>query len=211
MELKGKKAIFLGDSITEGAGTAGPEFFYWQVFGRKYGLGEVKGYGIGGTRIARQQHPSENARFDLDFCRRCEEMDKEADFVVVFGGTNDFGHGDAPLGTPADRTPDSFYGACHYLMHRLIELYPTACIVFMTPMHRAEETKEGKAPLGQYVKIIREVAENYSLPVLDLYGTLGVDPQIEVQRNLYTADGLHPNNAGAEKIADRLGHFLLSL
>ena len=211
MELKGKKAIFLGDSITEGHGTTGDGFFYWQVFGKKYGLGEVKGYGIGGTRIARQKKPSDSPRFDLDFCRRCEEMDKDADLVVVFGGTNDYGHGDAPFGTPADRTPDSFYGACHYLMRRLIELYPAARIVFMTPPHRAEEIKEGKEPLGHYVSAIEEVAKVYSLPVLDLFGTLGVNPQIEAQRTLYMPDGLHPNNAGAEKIADRLGHFLLSL
>lgn len=211
MILKGKKAIFLGDSITEGAGTTGQEFFYWQVFGEKYGLSEVKGYGIGGTRFARQHKPSQFARYDQDFCLRCEEMDKDADIVVVFGGTNDFGHGDAPFGKPEDRTPDTFYGACHFLMRRLMELYPTACIVFMTPPHRLEETREGVEPLGHYVKAIREVAEEYSLPVLDLYGTLGVNPTIEAQKELYMPDGLHPNNAGAARIAERLGNFLLSL
>ena len=50
---------------------------------------------------------------------RFTEMDERADAVVVFGGTNDFGHGDAPLGKPSDRDPSTFYGACHYLMNGL--------------------------------------------------------------------------------------------
>ena len=35
-------------------------------------------------------------------------MDSDADVVVVFGGTNDFGHGDAKLGTFESRDPYTF-------------------------------------------------------------------------------------------------------
>lgn len=53
------------------------------------------------------------------FCGRLDEMDKNADAVVVFGGTNDYGHGDAPFGLFTDRTDETFYGACHTLMSEL--------------------------------------------------------------------------------------------
>ena len=53
MELQGKKILFLGDSITEGHGTSAPEYIYWNVVGQLTGAA-CKGYGIGGTRIARQ-------------------------------------------------------------------------------------------------------------------------------------------------------------
>ena len=43
-------------------------------------------------------------------------------------GTNDFGHGDAPLGSFSDRTPYTFYGACHLLMESLINKYPASTI-----------------------------------------------------------------------------------
>ena len=109
MQLKGIKANFLGDSITEGVGVPSPEFAYWNVLKEKFGLAEARGYGIGGTRIARQHTPTANRpQFDRDFCSRVGEMNPDADLVVVFGGTNDFGHGDAPIGTSADRTPDTF-------------------------------------------------------------------------------------------------------
>lgn len=57
-----------------------------------------------------------------------EELDEDADIIGVFGGTNDFGHGDAPLGTFGDRTVYTFYGACHYLMNRLVERFPGKAI-----------------------------------------------------------------------------------
>ena len=138
-------------------------------------------------------------------------MDLDADLIVVFGGTNDYGHGDAPIGCFEDRTPDTFYGACHTLMTSLIDRYPDADIVFMTPLHRAVEEQPGKLPLAGYVAIIREVAAYYALPVLDLYTTSGIQPKVKILREKFMPDGLHPNDAGAEKVADRLGNFLLSL
>lgn len=212
MVIKGKKINFLGDSITEGRGASAPDKKYVEVFARKFEPALVRNYGISGTRIARQTTPSAFARHDLDFCMRALEMDTDADVVVVFGGTNDFGHGDAPFGSFEDRTPYTFYGACHTLFSSLIERFPSAEIIVMTPLHRAEETREGWAhDLASYVRAIREVAEYYALPVLDLYATSGIQPQVEVNRRQYAPDGLHPNDAGAEKLADRLGSFLLSL
>jgi len=212
MNLKGIKANFLGDSITEGVGVPSVEYTYWNVLKEKFGLAEARGYGISGTRFARQKEPTvRNLSFDRDFCSRVEEMDPDADLVVVFGGTNDFGHGDAPIGNFNDRTPVSFYGACHTLMTSLIRRFPTAVIVFMTPLHRAMEQQEGKAPLRDYVAIIREVAEFYGLPVMDLYANGGIQPQLEEQKKAFAPDGLHPNIAGAARIADRLGYFLQSL
>ena len=96
-------------------------------------------------------------------------------------------------------------------MTSLIERFPTAVIVFMTPLHRACEYLEGKAPLKDYVAIIREVAEFYGIPVMDLYATGGMQPQLEAHKKAFVPDGLHPNVAGAARIADRLGYFLQSL
>jgi lysophospholipase L1-like esterase len=212
MQIKGKKVNFLGDSITEGVGASAPEFMYVNVFERKFEPAIVRNYGIGGTRIARQQNPTVAAPiYDLDFCKRALDMDPDADVVVVFGGTNDFGHGDAPFGSFEDRTSDTFYGACHTLIQELIEKYPTSTIVFMTPLHREYETREGRPPLSAFVSAICEVCEFYSVPVLDLYKTAGICPSVEINKTTYTKDGLHPNDFGMERVADRLGAFLLSL
>ncbi len=217
MELKGKKINFLGDSITQGVGASCRDNVYHQVMKRKFGLAEARNYGVSGTRYARQLVPTAEP-CDRDFCERLHQMDDDADVVVVFGGTNDFGHGDAPIGTPEDREPNTFYGACHYIYSHLTEKYPDALIVVMTPLHRRNESftdgdSHQKAchsgDLRRYVGIIREVAEYYSLPVLDLYACSGIQPNIPVNCERYTVDGLHPNDRGNARIADLLGNFLL--
>lgn len=216
MNLKGMKINFLGDSITQGAGTSADSKRYFELIKDEYGLAEANGYGISGTRLARQAVPSEEPSFDKFFASRVDEMKEDADVVVVFGGTNDFGHGDAPLGEFSDRTPDSFYGACHDLYTRLIEKYPGKPIVIMTPLHRTEEdkvrVKHGvSVTLKTYVDIIREVAEYYSLPVCDMFKMSGLQPRVPVIAEKFVPDGLHPNDAGHEIIAARLGGFLANL
>jgi len=214
MKLQGKKINFLGDSITEGHGVSCEENFFTSLIAREYGA-ICRNYGIGGTRIARQTQPSEKERWDLDFPGRVEEMDPDADVIVVFGGTNDYGHGDAPIGCASDRTCATFYGGLHELYTSLIEKYPMAKIVVITPLHRLNEDDprgDGKAvpvaPLSTYVEIIRKVAEYYSLPVLDLYANSGLQPCVPVIRETYVPDGLHPNDAGHRVLAEKIATFL---
>ena len=217
MELKNIKILFLGDSITEGVGASSTEKCYVSVFGKLSGA-EVKNYGISGTRIAKQSKISLSEESDRDFMSRVDEMDSEADVVVIFGGTNDFGHGDSTIGDFSSRDECTFYGALHILCTSLINKYPKADIIFMTPLHRVSEDDEvneiglkHEVLLSGYVNIIKEVAGYYGLPVLDLFNTSGIQPKVDIIREIYMPDGLHPSDAGAEKIAKRLYNFLLSL
>lgn len=214
MKLQNLKVNFLGDSITEGVGVSDVSKCYHQIIAKKYGISEARNYGISGTRFARQKSPTiDNPRFDLDFCARFSEMTDDADLIIVFGGTNDFGHGDAPIGNFTDRTPETFSGACHYLMAGLINKYPEAKIVFMTPLHRTSEASPNVngATLENYVEIIKRTAAYYSIPVLDLWAVSGIQPCVPIIKEKYCPDGLHPNDKGHEKISEALAGFLLSL
>ena len=135
MELKNAKINFLGDSITEGHGTSAVGKKFTDLLAVNHGV-IARNYGIGGTRVAKQITPSVEPRWDLDFITRAEQMEEDADAVVVFGGTNDYGHGDAPLGNMTDRDPYTFYGGLHTLYTTLIARYPGKPIVVLTPLHR---------------------------------------------------------------------------
>lgn len=212
MKLEDISANFLGDSITQGSGTTGSDKTFHALIAKKYGMKAARNYGIGGTRIAKQTVPSENPVHDKYYGGRFQEMDDDAQLIVVFGGTNDYGHGDALIGEFDDRTPDTFYGACHYLMGGLINKYPDAKIVVMTPLHRTgERVSNGRATLEEYVNVIKEVAAYYSLPVLDLWSVSGIQPEVEIIKTKYCPDGLHPNDAGHEKLAEVIGNYLLAL
>ena len=56
-------------------------------------------------------------------------MNHDADYVIVFGGTNDFGHGDAPFGEIGDKTPDTFCGAVDDLVNVLLRYYKKEQII----------------------------------------------------------------------------------
>ena len=210
MELIGKNINFLGDSITEGCCATIPEKGFVEVMKGMYGLAEARNYGIGGTRIARQQIPSAETKYDLDFCSRYEQMDPDADIVIVFGGTNDHGHGDAPMGCDADRTPETFYGACHFLYTALKKRYSHASIVVLTPLRRVEENNPKGSQgwvLEDYADVIRKIAAYYNLPVLDLFK----ESRINANLSRLTTDGLHPNDEGHRILAQEIGEFLRCL
>ena len=216
MKLDGKKICFLGDSITEGACASAKEKCYVSLFAAAHPEAEVLNLGIGGTRIAKQTKPSGNERWDLDFVLRADEIPADTDLICVFGGTNDWGHGDAPLGSFGDTANDTFYGALYALSMKLIEKNPLARIVIFTPLHRITESDFHQKPdgdhlLSEYIDAVRKNAEYFSFPVLDLYAMSGIQPKVPALCAAYTADGLHPNDAGYEKLFRIIDGYIANL
>jgi len=216
MQLNGKTVCFLGDSITEGAGASQKNNCYVSLFGTAHPEATVHNFGIGGTRIAKQNKPSENPRWDLDFVSRVAEMPERADLICVFGGTNDFGHGDARFGHFGDQTNDTFFGALYTLSVDLINKYPTARIVFFTPLHRSTKPEprfrgDGYWSLDDYAAAIRQNAAYFAFPVLDLRTQSGIQPTVPVIKEKFTTDGLHPNDAGHERLFRMIDRFIANL
>ncbi len=219
MLLKGKKVAFLGDSITEGSGVADLSNRYDNRLKEMCGLAAVYNDGIGGTRLAHQSTPSESPRWDLSFCGRVYNVNPLADIVVVYGGTNDYGHGNAPFGTEEDTTPATYLGAVYFLMNFLRTFYSDKTVVFLTPARRMNDDAildDTTAPCNQrrllpYVEAIQKTAEKFEIPVLDLYHGLGIDPNLEEDRITYAPDGLHLNDAGHAVLAKLLKEFLEAL
>ena len=119
------KINFLGDSITQGAGAELPENRYTTLVAR-YFNGEENNYGVGGTRIARQVKRTNNPDDDV-FILRAVMMQ------------NDYGHGDAKLGTFEDRDEYTFYGAFHTLVAYLAENFPKEKLCFILPIPRYDQ------------------------------------------------------------------------
>ena len=218
MKTEGLKIIFLGDSITQGVGVKKKENIYADRVCRSLGFAEMRNYGISGTRLARQQRYPDYTWVpkwdDHCFSDRFEQMDDDADVVVVFGGTNDFGHGNAPFGEESDREPESFIGACHYLFASLVIKYPASHIIAMTPIHR--ETENTPSPvtgkvLEDYVDVIRRVATEYGISVLDTYNLCPIDPSNPEHKAKYVPDGLHPCDEGQRLLAEVLEEHIRNL
>lgn len=222
MKLEGKVINFLGDSITEGTGVTDTENNrYDNIIFREHKLKAVNNYGIGGTRIAHQEKPSEKPRYDLCFCGRAYNVDFNADVTVIYGGVNDYIHGDAPIGQSTDTTPATFWGGVNFLMNFFKSNY-NGQVVFLTPAHGclhgiSDEVisdrpmkKPDAMPLRNYVEIIKEAGNAHGVPVLDMF-ELPINVNNPDDREKYTIDGLHFNDEGHKIIAKYVGDFLLSI
>ena len=206
-QWKGKKANFLGDSITHGVGTTRT---YHQYLQSSLSLVASRNYGISGSSITDRNTPMHS---------RCLTMDDDADIVFVFGGTNDFffavplGEWYTLSGTTRNLNKDTttFKGALNTLCCNLINKYPSKQIILMTPLHRntfgEQPTEYQTNSIGlyveDYVNCVIEAGKIHSIPVIDLYSESGLRPSESASCNLYftSGDKLHPTATGHERIA----------
>ena len=211
MDIKGLTINFLGDSITEGKGVLVPENRFVDRIAATARC-VCRNYGVGGTRIARQAKASDPTRYDLDYNARFLCMDHNADMIVVFGGTNDFGHGDAPMGSKEDKSVYTFYGAVQSLYTSIRTCYDNSQVVILTPLHRFRPEEDSMDPrLEEYVNVIRELALENRFHLLDLYNDSKIHPCLENARATLVPDGLHPNDDGHKILAEELLEFLRAI
>ena len=137
-------------------------------------------------------------------------MQPKADVIIVFGGTNDYAHGDAFLGAADSEDVFTFCGAVNSLINKLKKDFPNAKIVFMTPLHRTEETTPSKPEekiLEDYANAILNICKTGGIDVIDLFGINPLDPY----DTTLVPDGLHPNDKGHKIMADVIAEELLKL
>lgn len=211
MKLEGLTINFLGDSITEGHGTTGLDKVFHQIIKEKYNMKHAYNYGVGGTRIARQLVPERvSTKWDMTFELRAEIMDRNADAVVVFGGTNDYGHGDAPFGELDSEDIYTFCGAMNSLIKKLKRDFPGKKIIFMTPLHRLCETDPSRPDskiLADYADAMVTICKKHDVDVIDLFKINPLDP---ADKEL-VPDGLHPSDKGHSVMAEVIAEELLKI
>lgn len=181
----------LGDSITYGDKLADTSSSFPNIVSAKAGAAALNNYGWNGSNVA-GPHPDR-------LIDRYPAMERDADLVLVLGGTNDYGgyneQGTA-LGTIGDMTPDTFYGGLNLLMCGLRQMYPDSEIVFMTPLRRVGYMRRNKSGycLNEYAAAVREMAEFWGIRVIDLFN----EPELDFssRQASYLVDGLHPNETG---------------
>ena len=211
------KINFLGDSITQGAGASCVATQYVSLVGEMLGC-VARNYGEGGTRIAKQTVPSELAIFDRDFLMRSELMEKDADMVFVFGGTNDYGHGDAELGDIDSMDEYTFCGAVNSLIAKLSAIYGKEKLHFILPLHRYNEDnlygegnkKKAGAPLSTYVALLKEILQKQGIPTLNFEKEFPI-PAVNDGTDGLTVDGLHPNDTGHRLLAEKICEYIRSV
>lgn len=203
------KINFLGDSITFGVGASVYGKCYVSLVGKMLDC-EAVNYGVSGTRIAPQ---IEGDLYNEYFILRAEQMG-DADFVFVFGGTNDYGHGNAPFGTPEDTSMYTFHGSFKILADYLIGKYGREKLCYILPLQRYNQSSiygdgrktEPCPTLREYVEAERAMLEERGITYLDLDCVIP-EPKTDGESEFFV-DGLHPNDKGHRLIAECICSFI---
>ena len=209
------KILFLGDSITQGAGATLEEYRYVDQVAKKCGI-KALNYGLSGTRIGRQTKASDNTLLDLDFRLRLTVAERDCDFIFIFGGTNDYGHGNLHLGDVNSQSENTFSGQLKLLINDLIKYYKKEKICFILPMQRYDEdgvfckgknSDEQGEPLIAYVNLMRKILQENGIDFIDLYKYEQFKPTSQ-SGGEYMADNVHPNDKGHTLISNIICEYL---
>lgn len=135
--------------------------------------------------------------------------------VIICAGTNDYHVGARPDSEEDAYDEYTFAGALRSTIRTIRRSYPDMRIVLITPTYTwytahkltCEEYVTGDYFLEEYVKTELAVAEEMGVEVIDLYHDFYTHESWEDWQK-YTIDGVHPNEATRELIAEKITAYL---
>lgn len=210
---KNIKWVAVGDSLTASS-TLNPLPNYTNFVADELGI-TVVNKGISGTGYV-----NTNSGASTTFVSRIAELPVDANVVTFFGSFNDV-YVSYNLGSITDTSADNtFYGKLKKTVEDVSARCPNAAIGFITPTPWGSvnavtggTTYETKGK--QYVQAIIDVANMYSIPILDLFSGSNVrmyDADFIVKYGRYGTDSTHPNSEAHRKfIAPKVARFVETL
>ena len=192
--LYGKTIAFFGDSIT------------YQYLWEPYVLTDVGGTGVNcGFSSTPLSGTDANAFWQTTRLDAVKAADP--DVVTILGGANDLTLNPV-IGTSANlanKDTDTFIGAYSYIINNLLTWKPSLKIIILstTWAHNDGADYSQTVTYGDFAAACKKVAEYYHLPYVDLYNESGFNAYTmnSSPYNIYSADHIHPNTAGAKIIA----------
>ena len=198
MPQKKKRVIFFGDSITQQGVEPGGYIMRIDSMCRlenKSSQYEFVGAGIGGNKV-----------YDLYLRMDSDVLAKSPDIVVIYIGVNDVWH-KVSYGTGTD--PDKFERFYNAIIKRLRD--KNISVILCTPAvigEKTDFTNQQDGDLNKYSVIIREIAKQNSLPLVDLRQKfLEYDKQNNSEnkeQGILTRDRVHLNAKGNQLVADEM-------
>lgn len=214
----GKKIGLIGDSIAANGGFIAKAA---DILGFTYKNVAIGGWMLGdkeGVSVYKQVNGVTPANVGLD---------GDEDMVIIFAGTNDFGHA-LTIGEPYIVDADGHRSAnqddlttCGGLEKTIQTLYTKyngyIPIIICLPLQRSLEgsyssggswdKNEIDKYMDDYIDGIKAVAQYYGIPVCDFYN-INMNPNIPAANTKYFSDGLHPNTAGHNLMGRWLAKFI---
>jgi len=202
---KKKRVIFFGDSITQQGAEAGgyiPRIDSMCRLENRSSQYEFIGSGIGGNKV-----------YDLYLRMDSDVLAKNPDVVVIYIGVNDVWH-KASYGTGTD--PDKFEKFYKAIIKKLQQR--NISVIVTTPAvigEKTDFTNQQDGDLNKYAAIIRNIASQNNLPLVDLRQKfLDYNKQFNSEnkeQGILTRDRVHLNAKGNQLVADEMWRIIKGL
>lgn len=135
-----------------------------------------------------------------------------ADYAIIFVGTNDWKVGKATIGSSNTQINDTtFKGSMNKCISDIATKNPRTKVVFCTPIFRSRiEYGDNKNSdtytvndryLIEYADAMVEIAQENHIPIIDLYRTSSIN---KYNSSIYLKDGLYPNDEGNKLLASKI-------
>jgi lysophospholipase L1-like esterase len=204
-EKKQKKdrIVFFGDSITQAGAKPGGYILVLGDLLKQKNLQdryELIGAGIGGNKV-----------YDLYLRMEDDVLAKEPNTVVIWVGVNDVWHKKTSgTGTDADKFERFYNALIKKLQAKNIK------VLICTPAAIGEKTdfsNELDGDLNKYANIIRQIAKNNGVQLIDLRKAfldynLANNPDNK-DKGILTTDGVHLNEKGNQFVAEQMQKALI--
>lgn len=193
--LYGKKIVAIGDSMVQGHTIPKDEGWLSMIANRNNM--QYVNYGINGRYMTNKLYNNKKGVVESYM-----DMDDDADFIIVFAGTNDANNSSVSMGEDDSSNPAEFKGALNIICQGLLSKYPGKVIVFITPYYR-----DSRYPA--YATAIETICGKYGIPVFNNIKNGGIYFQDTKHAELFTlGDNIHLNKAGMEIASYRYEGFL---
>lgn len=195
--LLGKTINMLGDSYVKNGNDPVEETWHYKL-AQKYGM-TYRNYGINGNGIVSTEATG------TPMVDRFDEMDDNADYVVVIGGRNDYNH-ELPL--------DEFKTGFVKLLKGLVAKYTIAKICVFTPWSIGDIDEAKETKLKNYVQMMVDVCEFYGIACFDASRKSSMTPWDADFRDRYyqePGDTNHLNDAGHDRFLPKAEAFMNTL
>ncbi len=203
--LSGKTMLFMGDSISFGAGDTISPFRTGRAWAGRIAdwTGAITtNAAVSGAKVSfltgddnwvySQYIPYQNTKFDI---------------IVMHGGGNDARYNRAVGTVSASKDEDtlkknqtSFVGGLEWIFYNVSKTNTEAKLFYIANHHLDGHDKGRASDMSEYFDAAKQACEKWGIIFIDLYNNKELNDKLETTTTKYLPDTLHPNAAGYDII-----------
>lgn len=211
--LKGKSALFVGDSICHGTNDSAGDHYGWA--GRIGDANDMDWVNNGQSGYSVSTCRQYSAGVIIN--KLLETKDRDFDYVLLHGGVNDAWDRVA-IGTvssgyaPAGFNKATFAGGLENLFYNAYLYYgDTAAIGYLINFSMPTAGQPSLREMKPYFEMAKKICDKWNVRYFDMFENTKVFTDMKIGTTSYIPDYVHPNAAGYDILAPMIEGFMKTL